>query len=109
MAEVDLNKPLLRSTTVKLQGQAKWVEFRYEKCPDFCYSCWIIRHSERRCKKDNLNQQKEKQYGSWLRTNGNRQNVLLGNKEEAPKEIWITMRNITTKFVEQTTEGSSIG
>ena len=38
-AEVDVSRPLLRGTHVKMDGENTWVEFRYEKCPDFCYNC----------------------------------------------------------------------
>ncbi|XP_027182378.1 uncharacterized protein LOC113780799 [Coffea eugenioides] len=37
LVEMDLSRPLLRGTTVKWEGSARWIEFRYEKCPEFCY------------------------------------------------------------------------
>lgn len=42
MVEVDLAKPFLRGTTTRLNGSPGWVEFRYEKCANFCYCCGRI-------------------------------------------------------------------
>lgn len=46
----DISLPLLRGSTVKLNGVLKWISFKYERCPDFCYGCGIVGHSERNCK-----------------------------------------------------------
>nr|XP_027062865.1 uncharacterized protein LOC113689269 [Coffea arabica] len=41
---VDISQPLLRGSVVKLNGMRKWISFKYERCPDFCYGCGIIGH-----------------------------------------------------------------
>ena len=46
-----MTQPLLRGTTVKMNGMLKWVSFRYERVPDFCYKCGIIGHYEKKGKK----------------------------------------------------------
>ncbi|XP_071902751.1 uncharacterized protein [Coffea arabica] len=46
---VNTGCPLLRGTVVKLNGQSIWVDFRYEKCPNFCYGCGLIGHSDKSC------------------------------------------------------------
>ena len=46
---VDTFRPLPRGTTVKMNDAMKWIKFRNEKCPDFCYACGIIGHSEKGC------------------------------------------------------------
>ena len=45
----DISQPLMRGTTVKMDGKVKWVNFMYERCPDFCYTCGKIGYSERNC------------------------------------------------------------
>ena len=48
----------------------KWVEFRYERIPIFCYSCGKVDHDERDCLqwiRSNVTlRPKEKQFGPWL-------------------------------------------
>ncbi|XP_071916207.1 uncharacterized protein [Coffea arabica] len=69
LALVDLAKPLLRGTIVKTEGTMKWVVFKYERCPDFCYNCGLVGHGERTC----TNQQEiareyaDNQHGPWMR------------------------------------------
>ncbi|XP_027169532.1 uncharacterized protein LOC113774320 [Coffea eugenioides] len=48
---MDLSKPLLRGTIVKIEGTMIWVAFKYERCPDFCYNCGFVGHGERTCTK----------------------------------------------------------
>ncbi|XP_027151970.1 uncharacterized protein LOC113752026 [Coffea eugenioides] len=80
---VDIEQPLLRGTIIKVAGGVKWVHFKYERCPDFCYSCGRIGHSERSCgtslsgnegKKDN-------QYGNWMRA-GNANGKMSPQKKQ---------------------------
>lgn len=68
----DISQPLLRGTTVKLEGKLKWINFKYEKSPDFCYRCGRIGHSEKNCKVSVMTEtgHLENQYGPWLRANG---------------------------------------
>lgn len=69
---MDLNQPLSRGTAVKLDGGYKWLQFRYERCPDFCYHCGMIGHSESSCKTQIIlsRGQSENQYGPWMRADG---------------------------------------
>nr|XP_027090415.1 uncharacterized protein LOC113711449 [Coffea arabica] len=69
LVSADLSKPLLRGTTVKTNGVLKWVNFRYERVPDFCYNCGIVGHSEKKCKNvvTIRKGQQENQFGPWLR------------------------------------------
>ncbi|XP_027098956.1 uncharacterized protein [Coffea arabica] len=69
LVQADISQPLLRGTTVQMNGVNKWLSFRYEKCSDFCYSCGIIGHSERNCKEPAVvkSGQHQNQYGPWLR------------------------------------------
>ena len=76
---MELSKPLLRGTTVKLGGSARWIEFRYEKCPDFCYCCGIMGHNERSYRVKGINITKEAQYGAWLRASNARSQTRRHN------------------------------
>ena len=69
---VDLSQPLPRGTAVKLEGGYKWLQFKYERSPDFCYHCGLIGHSERSCKTQIIlsRGQSENQYGPWMRAGG---------------------------------------
>ncbi|XP_027152214.1 uncharacterized protein LOC113752292 [Coffea eugenioides] len=69
LVDADISRPLMRGTTVQLNGTIKWLSFRYERCPDFCYKCGIVGHSERSCKAEvRLGKDKQdNQYGPWMR------------------------------------------
>ena len=74
LALVDLSKPLLKGTVVKTAGALKWISFKYERCPDFCYSCGIVGYSERSCKEKRVlgGSILENQYAPWLRAGNNK-------------------------------------
>ncbi|XP_027102865.1 uncharacterized protein [Coffea arabica] len=68
-AEVDLHQPLVRGTAVRLHGKMEWIEFQYERCPDFCYKCGIIGHGDKNCRMEIRDNQscREAQFGLWMR------------------------------------------
>lgn len=49
--QIDITKPLMRGVSIfSTKRQAKeWYEVRYEKLPNYCYSCGIIGHSSIEC------------------------------------------------------------
>ena len=49
LAEIDISQSLVRGCPVKHNGVEVWAEFRYERCPDFCYKCGVIGHSDKTC------------------------------------------------------------
>nr|XP_027108780.1 uncharacterized protein LOC113728590 [Coffea arabica] len=67
LAEVNLKEPLPRGSMVKSNGGTRWIEFKYEKCPDFCFCCGLIGHNERICNRKGVDVDRENQYGNWLR------------------------------------------
>ncbi|GER30908.1 HERV-K_19q12 provirus ancestral Gag polyprotein [Striga asiatica] len=83
LATIDLEKPLLRGTTISLGGRTRLVDFKYEQLMGFCYYCGLVGHSERGCEKEHVDIQKEVvtegQYGDWLRAYDRRP---LGKKFE---------------------------
>ncbi|KAF4354159.1 hypothetical protein F8388_004171 [Cannabis sativa] len=50
-ASIDISKPLLRGKMVKLRDSREefWVEFRYERLPEFCFECGTIGHPFEHC------------------------------------------------------------
>lgn len=46
LVEVDLCKPLIRGTSIKFEGDKRWVMFKYEQLPQFCFYCGMIEHGE---------------------------------------------------------------
>lgn len=48
---LDLSKPLSRGQMLKLHNKSVWITFQYEKIPNFCFKCGIIRHGVEGCLK----------------------------------------------------------
>lgn len=71
LVELNLKKPLLRGTKIRMEGEIKWVDFTYEQLPLFCFYCGRIGHLERLCDKKLKDARAENvcegQYGDWLR------------------------------------------
>ena len=58
---LDISQPLSRGRIVRSGGSnSRWVEFKYEHLPVFCYLCGRLDHDE------------DKQYGPWLRATHDR-------------------------------------
>ena len=49
--QINITKPLMRGVSIfSTKRQVKeWYEVRYEKLPNYCYSCGIIGHSSVEC------------------------------------------------------------
>lgn len=71
LVTLNLEKPLLRGTTIKLDKQVCRVDFKYEQLAAFCYYCGKIGLSDRMCAKrgeDLKNREpREGEYGDWLK------------------------------------------
>ena len=54
---------------MKLNGEMVWIEFKYERCPDFCYKCGTIGHGDKNCKMEmrSNSSHREAQFGPWMR------------------------------------------
>ncbi|KAL3529180.1 hypothetical protein ACH5RR_008502 [Cinchona calisaya] len=50
LVELDSSQVLIRDI-VKMNAVNLWVDFKYERCPDFCYSCRTIGYTDRYCAK----------------------------------------------------------
>lgn len=72
--EINLRKPLLRGTKVKLNNEIVWVEFRYEQLLSFYFFGRMVGYQERMCERkvrDSTDSNIcEGQYGEWMRVSG---------------------------------------
>ena len=67
LAEIDLTVPLPRGVMIKSFGMMRWIEFKYEKCPDFCFCCGMIGPNERNCNSKGSNKDRVALYGNWMK------------------------------------------
>lgn len=71
LVDVDLTKPLIRVTNISFEGEKRWVMFKYEQLPLFCFYCGKIGYRERNCGKkmtdSRISDMNKGQYGEWLR------------------------------------------
>ncbi|XP_075669675.1 uncharacterized protein LOC142639366 [Castanea sativa] len=83
---LDISQPLSRGRIVRMGGsESRWVEFKYERLPVFCYLYGRIDHDEKKCiewlRSAGLMKAEDKQYGPWLRAIPDRlqkSHVVLG-------------------------------
>ena len=83
--KIDVTKKLVKGKKVKIEGgEQRWISFRYERIPNFCYRCGLRSHDLRDCAeasdKENHTEQTTLQYGPWLRGKVSRR-----SRSEAPK------------------------
>jgi hypothetical protein len=84
--QIDLRKPLPRGRMLKVRGVLKWIAFKYEKLPKYCFQCGLIRHGVTGCTKKSQYrvQESDFEYGPWLRaTSPTRRNGGRGETENS--------------------------
>ena len=68
---IDLKKRLVQGKRITIKGgESRWVNFKYERLPNFCYRCGMLSHVLKDCPKFSKNVQLVDdclQYGVWLR------------------------------------------
>lgn len=67
---IDVRKPLKRKKKIlRKNGQEVIVMCKYERLGEFCFSCGMVSHTERYCKKflDKTEGVMEREWGNWLK------------------------------------------
>lgn len=67
---VDVRKPLKRKKKIVKKDKSEViVQCKYERLGDFCFTCGLMSHTERFCKKklESNSGEVSKEWGSWLR------------------------------------------
>jgi hypothetical protein len=106
---IDITKPLERGRALVLNGKSVWVSFRYEKLPQFCYSCGRIYHAGQPCMNKTSHRLNDndsvKPWGAWLRANDQRT-----AKEVLPRASWseisTSMKTISSQDLAATGSGA---
>lgn len=67
--EIDLRKPIPSGFMHKLASKTSWIQFRYERLAEYCYSCGIMGHSKAGCSIGKVlnDSHGDDIYGPWLR------------------------------------------
>ena len=69
---IDVSRKLIRGKKINIdKGVARWVLFKYECLPNFCYRCGLLEHDLKDCSLkeeiDKNGEMGELQYGAWIR------------------------------------------
>lgn len=87
-AEIELDKPLMRGTYMKLEDEHVWVEFTHEYLPAFCFYCGCLGHQEKSYAKkltdSKIHQIFENQYEDWMRAKRSKEG-RTGNRQKEEK------------------------
>ena len=69
---IEITRKLIRGRKITFEaGGARWVHFKYERLPNFCYRYGLLEHDLKDCLEGSGNDKAEErgdlQYGAWLR------------------------------------------
>ena len=69
---LDVTKKLVRGKKITVGGgESRWVNFKYERLPNFCYRCGLLSHALKDCPNQdectNQNENEDLQYEAWMR------------------------------------------
>ena len=70
--KIDVTRRLIRGRKAKVEdGVDRWVLFKYERLPNFCYQCGLLDHDLKECPKGKGDDRNivmaQLQYGAWMR------------------------------------------
>ena len=53
---IDVTNRLMKGKRVSIEGgESQWVNFKYERLPNFCYSCGLLSHGLKDCQDSSAN------------------------------------------------------
>ena len=68
--QIDATKKLIRGKRITIEGsESRWVQFKYERLPNFCYHCGLLNHALKDYPASSGNGRTVEeglQYGAWL-------------------------------------------
>lgn len=79
---IDITLPLRRRMKMKRpSGEIFWIDFKFERLPNFCFLCGVIGHTERFCHLmfEGVNEETKRPFGPFLRATGRRPPVSFGS------------------------------
>ncbi|KAH7848349.1 hypothetical protein Vadar_001727 [Vaccinium darrowii] len=86
--EIDINNPLLMGFWMKGKedfSRGRWISFKYENLPEYCYACRRVSHGQRSCKNISREEGEKSGYGPDLRTGRAKKGSIL--IEEIQREV----------------------
>ncbi|XP_050278090.1 uncharacterized protein LOC126719598 [Quercus robur] len=116
----DATTQLIRGKKVSIEGgEGRWIFFKYERLPNFCYQCGRLDHGEKDCpeRKDEENHgdEERKQYGAWLRGEPGRslgrdygrmgEETMLERRDDHQKTGTETQTRVKTRLKESSVVG----
>ncbi|KAJ1431055.1 Zinc finger, CCHC-type [Sesbania bispinosa] len=86
LVEIDIHKPLLSGIPVGSNKDGiSWVDFKYERLPQFCYKCGLVGHDEDSCKNpgspNSSDLHGDKELGPWMRASYVGRKVITGQNQ----------------------------
>ncbi|KAJ1387928.1 Zinc knuckle CX2CX4HX4C [Sesbania bispinosa] len=83
LVEIDISNPLLPGIDVGSKNDGVfWVNFQFEKLPQFCYSCGLIGHDEDSCSGKIQSKEGSTTLGPWMRTTQVGRKLHSGNPSQ---------------------------
>lgn len=68
--DLPIDKPLRKGgNIVNAKGEKLWFSFKYERLPNFCFHCNLLRHDEKHYYVPQSDSGNTRQYGDWLWAN----------------------------------------
>ncbi|KAL3504445.1 hypothetical protein ACH5RR_034286 [Cinchona calisaya] len=86
---IDISQPLMRGLVVEMGGVSKWIEFKYERCPNFCFKYGIIGHNEKDCFQgtEGMANKISSQFGNWLKASSIKSSAKKTEHIEEPRKL----------------------